>query len=219
MNDGPLDVVVAGAGRVGLRTAELLDDYGHSVTVIEADSQRCDVVADEYVATLIHGDASQPDVLRQAHIGRQDVVAALTGDGGRNLGICYAAKHVAEGDIRTVARVDVEGEESYAEIVDEVVFPEKLGALAATNAVVGSDVRAIEDVVGDLRIVEIRVREGAPVAGKRLEQVAFPSGSTVISDADNDHIAGAEMVLTPGRTYLVATEPGVADEVVNLMQG
>ncbi|WP_135823985.1 potassium channel family protein [Halorussus ruber] len=219
MSTGSLDVVVAGAGRVGLRTVRILREYGHSVTVVERDRDRCEEISDEYLATIVEGDATHPDTLRQANLDDADVLAALTGNQGANLGICVAGTRIAEGELRTVARIEDEGAESYREIVDDVVFPEELGAVGAANAAIGGDVRAFEEVAGDLRLLEVRVQEGAPAAGKTLSSVSLPRGSLVVSDEVADGIPRPEMELRPGHTYIIAAEPAVADEVLNLMQG
>jgi trk system potassium uptake protein TrkA len=219
MSTGSLDVVVAGAGRVGLRTARILREYGHSVTVVERDRDRCEEISDEYLATVVEGDATHPDVLRQANLDDADVLAALTGNQGANLGICVAGMRMAGGELRTVVRIEDEGAESYREIVDDVVFPEELGAVGAANAAIGGDVRAFEEVAGDLRLFEVRVQEGAPAAGKTLSAVSLPRGSLVVSDEAADGIPRPEMELQPGHTYIIAAEPDVADEVLNLLQG
>jgi len=215
---GKLNVVVAGAGRVGFETAQRLEGYGHDVTVVEADADRCDAVADEYIATVIQGDASDPDVLEQAGVADADVVAGLTGNSGINLAACVLAREYNPG-ARTVARIDSVGQERYDEFVDAVVFPEQAGGRAAANEVLAGEVETLADVTGDVDIMEIRVEAGAPAANRTLSEVRFPAGTLVVSADDGDRIARSDTTLTPGRRYVVATEPGVADEVVNLLRG
>jgi len=65
----------------------------------------------------------------------------------------------------------------------------------------------------------VRVAEGAPAAGKQLSEVRFPAGTLVVSDGDGNRIARPDTTLTAGRRYVVAVEPDVADEVMNLLQG
>jgi trk system potassium uptake protein TrkA len=214
---GSLRTVIAGGGRVGRRTAQLLDDRGHDVVIIEDDPDLVEELSDEYIATVIKGDGTRPRILEQADLDRTDVVAALTGLTGANLAICMLAERLTDG-VTTVMRTDEENPEEYAGYVDEVVFPERAGARAAANAV-ERDVRALEDVTGNLEIMEIRVAEGAPVAGRSLMDVALPRGSLVVSNDDGNRIAGSETVLEAGRSYVVAVEPDVADEVMNLMRG
>jgi len=213
-----LDIIIAGGGRVGFETAVLLDTRGHDITVVESDDDRCDEMADEYVATIINGDASNPDILRQADVDGSDVIAGLTGLPGQNLAICMEATEMNP-EIRTVARIADRDQESYGQFVDETVFPEGAGARVAANEIEGSDVRTLADVTGTLDIMEIRVEEGSPAAGKALSEIRFPAGTLVISDDDGERVARPETTLAPGKRYIIAVEPDVADEVMNLLRG
>lgn len=215
---GKLDVVIAGGGRIGFETAKILDDRGHDVLVIEQDPDRCDVIADEYVATIITGDASNPDILEQADIEDQDAIAGLTGQSGLNLAVCMEAKELSPG-IRTVARIDNRQREGYSRFVDQILFPELSGARLAANEIIGSDVETLADITGTLDIMHIRVAEGAPADGKQLSEIRFPAGTLVVSDDDGDRIARPDTTLDAGKRYVVAVEPDVADEVMNLMRG
>mgnify|MGYP006281784861 FL=1 len=214
--DGNFRVVIAGGGRVGRRAAHLLDDRGHDVVVVEADPDRADAISNEYVATVIEGDATRPSVLEQVDLERTDVVAALTSLTGTNLAIGMMAKQLA--DVQTVVRSEREPDEEFDRFVDEVIFPERAGARAAVNAI-EPDVSALEDVTGELDILEVHVAEGAPVAGKTLSEIALPTGSLFVSDAAGNNIAGPETELHAGESYIVAAEPEVIDEVMNLMRG
>src|SRR6056297_3370222 len=98
-------IIVAGGGRVGLRTARELADRGHEVVLIEKETDRSDRAADERVGVVIEGDATSPSILEQADPKRADAVAALTDEAGTNLAICLAAKDIAP-NVRTLARTD-----------------------------------------------------------------------------------------------------------------
>lgn len=215
--NGNFRVAIAGGGRVGHRTAELLDDRGHDVVVIESDPDRADAISDDYIATVIEGDATRPSVLRQVGLERTHVVAALTKTTGTNLAIAMMASELAD-SVQTVVRTEREPDDEFDQFVDNVIFPERAGARAAANAI-EPDVSALEDVTGELDIMEIRVQEDAPVAGRTLSDIALPRGSLVVSSAAGDRIAGPETVLEPGQTYVVAAEPDVLNEVMNLMRG
>lgn len=213
-----LDIIVAGGGRVGFQTAELLANRGHDVTIVETEERVVSEIADEWVATVIRGDATDPDIIEQAGIDGADAIAALTGETGLNLAVCLAALEL-QPEIRTVARIDRAAAESYTRFVDAILFPERAGARVAANEIVGSDVQTLVDMTGDLEIMLVRVAEGAPAAGKRLADVRLPAGALVVSDDDGTRIARSDTTLTPGSRYVVAIEPDVADEVMNLMRG
>ena len=213
-----LDIIVAGGGRVGFQTAELLANRGHDVTIVETEERVISEIADEWVATVIQGDATDPDIIEQAGIDRADAIAALTGETGLNLAVCLAALEL-QPEIRTVARIDRATAESYTRFVDAILFPERAGARVAANEIVGSDVQTLVDMTGNLEIMLVRVAEGAPAAGKRLADVRLPAGALIVSDDDGNRIARSDTTLTPGSRYVVAIEPDVADEVMNLMRG
>lgn len=210
-------VIVVGGGRVGLRTATLLTEWGHRVIVVERDRDRCEAIADEYVATVVNGDATRPGILRQTDPDDADALLALTGETGTNLAVCLAVERMAP-DLTTVLRTDIDAGGEYEGYVDKVVFPERAGARVAANAV-EDEVRTLSDVTGAVDVVEVTLAEGAPVAGRTLAAVSLPTGSLVVSAADGETIARGDTELVPGRTYVVATEPGVADEVRQLFRG
>ncbi|WP_254272891.1 potassium channel family protein [Haloarcula marina] len=212
-----LRVIVAGGGTVGLRTAELLDERGHNVVLIESDPDQSERVAAEYVASIIEGDAARPAVLRQAQPDRCDAIAALTDDEATNFAVCMAAQRMA--DIRTVMRIAGDPDELYPEYVDGVVSEATLTARVAVNEVVGGGVRSIEEVGGKVELLEVEIAEDAPAAGKTLAEVRLPRGSLIVVDAAGERIGGPETELTPGKRFLVAVEGAVADEVMNLLRG
>ncbi|WP_299334232.1 potassium channel family protein [Haloplanus sp.] len=212
------DIIIAGGGRVGFQTAELLAARDENVTIIEADENRIAEIADAWIATVIQGDASDPDILEEAGVGGADTIAALTELTGLNLAVCLLATQLADG-IRTVARVDRETDGAYDRFVDAVVYPGEAGARVAANKTAGRGVQTLAAVTGNIEILEISVAEGAPAAGKTLADVSFPAGTLVISGADGSRILKPETTLTPGSQYVVAVEPGVVDEVLQLMRG
>lgn len=213
-----LRVIVAGGGDIGLRTAELLDDRGHTVVMIEQDPARCEALIDEYVATVIEGDATLPDILRQANPSDADVVAGLTNNVSANLALCMMAQQFNP-KVHTVLRTDAETGDAHADLVGAVIYPERASALLAVNAIMGRDVRSLEHAMGQLEIIEVRVQEGAPAAGKPLTDISFPTGSLVVSDQDGTRVARPDTVLQPGQHYIVACEPSVTREVMQLLRG
>jgi trk system potassium uptake protein TrkA len=213
---GPLRIVIVGSGRTGLRTARVLAAHDHDVVVVERRADRVERLTDEYVATVIHGDASRPSVLRQADLESTDVVAGLTDTTATNLAVCTIAKRTNP-SVRTVMRTVRENGDEYEEFVDATFMPEEAGARSAASAI-ERGVRTLAGTVGDIEILEIAVTEDAPVAGRMLADVALPTGSLVVSGSDGDTIAGKETELLAGQSYILAVEPAVADEIVALFR-
>jgi trk system potassium uptake protein TrkA len=212
-----LRVVVVGSGRTGLQTARLLDDRGHDVVIIERNPDRVQALVDERVATVIEGDATDSEILRQADLRETDVIVTMTDTMGTNFTVCTLAAEINP-EIRTVMRSVYETTEDYAKFVDDIVFPERAGARATVNAV-ENGIHTLEDTSAQIELLEIRIAPGAPVAGQTLAAVQLPEGSVVVSDIEQARIATATTELRPGQTYVVAVETGAADEVRRLFRG
>lgn len=217
ISDGPLRVVLVGSGRTGLRTARILSEHNHDVVVVERRDEQVKTLENEFIATVIHGDATRPSVLRQAGLEDADVVAGLTDTVATNLAACTIAKQTNP-SLRTVMRTVHDDGSEYNEFVDATFTPEKAGAGTAASAI-ETGVRTLKAAIGDLNILQITVGENAPVADRSLDAVSLPVGSLVVSGTDGESIAGPDTELIGGRQYIVAVEPAVSDEVVNLFRG
>jgi trk system potassium uptake protein TrkA len=217
-----LRVVIVGGQHVGYHAARQLSERGHDVVIIEKDRSRVEFLSDQYDATVIQGDGGRRSILQQAGLDRSDVLAALTGYGAMtNVGICTMATSI-DSDIGTVARIDHGDRDEYIGLVDQVVYPEELAAHAATNEIIhvaGGGVQTVEEVTGDLTLLELTVAKDAPVASRELSEVAFPRGAVVVAGRDSNQLPGPEMVLEPEFRYLVAVRTDISDEVVRLFRG
>lgn len=210
--------VIAGGGRVGLQTAENLTEQGHEVLLIEVDGDRVEELSDAYLGPVIHGDATRQSILRQADLANAHAIAALTDETGTNLEICMTAHHLAP-SIRTLARSESRTEQEHDEVIDATLLPQSLGGDHAADMLTGEEVRTLVFPTADLDIIEVTVAESAPVAGRRLDEIALPAGSLLISTSDRESLAGPETLLEPSEQYILAVESDIVDEVVNLFRG
>lgn len=212
-------IIIAGAGRIGRRTAQLLTDYGHEVYLIERHSESIKEVIDDWTGVVIEGDAEDPQILQQAEPSQADVLAALTGDATTNFAICAEMQDLTS-NLRTIARVNsLERSDIENEFIDEIVYPERTGSKATVNRIQEDDVRTLEQVTGDLNILNIRVHPQSPAAGKQLNEILLPDGCHVISDAEGTEVARPETTLERSRRYLVAAEASILDDVQKLLIG
>ncbi|ELZ44786.1 TRK potassium uptake system protein [Halorubrum californiense DSM 19288] len=210
--------VIGGGGRVGLQTAENLTEQGHEVLLIEIDEDRVEELADAYLGPVIHGDATEQSILRQADVQRADAIAALTDETETNMEICLTAHHLAP-TIRTLARSESRTGGGHDEVVDATLLPQSLGGDHAADMLTGEEIRKLVFPTADLDIIEVTVAESAPVAGRRLDEIALPAGSLLISTSDRESLAGPDTLLEPSEQYILAVESDVVDEVVNLFRG
>ncbi|WP_435359119.1 potassium channel family protein [Haloarchaeobius sp. DFWS5] len=214
--------VIIGAGRVGLRTARVLREEGHDVTLVETDERKVKR-AREQEFTVVEGDGSHEDVLDEAGITDADALGALTGDLNTNFAACMIADHHGA---RTIMRIDEDYREDiyrkYADAVDEVVYPERLGAIGAKNALLGGDIRAIADIAQNLQLVELTVADDSPMSGYSIAEVALPKDATMIAFGKKDQpmeIPDPDESLEAGDRVVVLADFDVLGDVRQLIVG
>ncbi|MFB6111594.1 MAG: TrkA family potassium uptake protein [Halobacteriaceae archaeon] len=173
--------VIIGAGRVGSRTARVLENEGHVVTLVELDPEKVERARNEGFEA-IEGDGANEEVLQSADLEHADALGALTGDLNTNFLACMVGKHHG---CRTVLRIDEDYREEiyrkYAEEVDEIVYPERLGAIGAKNALLGGNVTAIADIAENLQIVLLTISDEAPIRGYSISELELPSGARILA--------------------------------------
>ena len=149
--------------------------------LVEANAEKADRArTDDF--EVVEGDGSREPVLEQADLATADAVGALTGDLNVNFAACMVGKHYGA---RTVLRIDEDYREDiyrkFASDVDEVVYPERLGAIGAKNALLGGNVRAIADIAQNLQVVELTITDESPMKGYSISELSLPADSRVLA--------------------------------------
>jgi trk/ktr system potassium uptake protein len=216
-------VIVAGAGKVGWNLARELLDKGNEVTIIESDRERYLAVEQELEHAVQYGDATELWVLERAGIVRADLVIAVTGDDEDNILICQVAKekYLCE---RIIARVNNPRNLQHFKLLG--IQP----AVSATDLIL----RLIEHEVPQyglvhlldlpeeqLEIIELEVTDGAPAAGKRVQDIDLPEGSLIISvlREGGGFVPKADTVIEPGDEVLLVLDPGLEEDITSQFIG
>ncbi|MFW6458556.1 MAG: NAD-binding protein [Halodesulfurarchaeum sp.] len=209
-------ILIAGGGRVGRRVARRFADRDVEVTVIE--KQPDGIIENDQEFEIIAGDATRPSILRSGLREDTGTVAALTDSESTNLAVCLIAREL-DSDVRTVARIEDEYGDEFADYVDQVYFPERSSIKAAVNAISGSNIKTLEEVTGDLEILDIQVDYDSPIKGTPICDIGLPEGAMIITQTGGHVAADPDEKLVAGRRYLVAADMPVVDDVIELFQG
>lgn len=166
-----MKVIVVGFGRVGSRTARVLQEEGHEVVVVDNSYEKVKRARDRGF-TVVEGDGTTIGVLEDADVEDADSVGALTGDLHTNHVICQIASDFGcRAVLRISQDVDPEQYTEYAEDADEVIYPERLGAVGAKTALLGGDFNALGELTEDLQILVFPVPEDAPIVGEHVNEI------------------------------------------------
>lgn len=71
-------VVIIGASTSATITAQVLIERGHDVVLVETDRERIDALSDELDCGFLHGDGSNPSILREAGPEQTDLLFCIT---------------------------------------------------------------------------------------------------------------------------------------------
>jgi trk system potassium uptake protein TrkA len=214
--------LVAGGGKAGANVARSLMRMGHEVTLIEQRPDRFAQLDEEFEHQVQQGDATELYVLERAGIGRPpDLVLALTGDDEDNLIICQIAKE-RYGVPKTIARVNDPRNQAHFDLLGispTVCATASILALVEHEVPQHELVHLLELRKENLEIVEVQIGKDSPSAKKRVEQLALPEGSRLISVMRNGkaEIAVGSTELQPGDQVLAILEPGKEDELRRLL--
>jgi len=171
--------VIVGYGRVGMRTAGILDPEGHDVVVVDNNPDKVDRARTDGFETVA-GDGTDESVLEEAGLADADAIGGLTGDLNTNFTACMIGK---EYGCRTVLRIDEDYREEiyekYAEDVDEIVYPERLGAAGAKTALLGGDFNVVADITESLSVASVLVPEASPLVGQRVVEIELPGEARI----------------------------------------
>ncbi len=212
-----MHIIVAGGGLVGERVAQALHASGNTVTVVESDPARAEVLTGRGLQ-VVSGTACAPRRLEAAGALHADVLVACTGRDEENLLISVLARRHFEIP-RVVATV--------RDDANRWLFDASWGVDAAISAA-SALVTLIEEATGSaqtvrladltdagLALVETKVTAASAASGRTIADLRLPSGDTVAAVVrDGTPVrARRELRLRTGDRVLILTSPGAEERI------
>ena len=214
--------IIVGYGRVGARTADILSTEGHEVVIVESEEPKAETAVDRGHEVVV-GDGEDERVLTDVGLEDTDALAALTGD----LNVNFTACMIANGhECRTVLRIDEDYREEiyrkYAADVDEVVYPERMGAAGAKTALLGGDLNVLGDLTEHLTATSLEIPAGSPAVGKRVVEVDLPGGARLYAHGRRREpmtIPLPQTEIEAGDQVALVAEQASLDEIRDVLHG
>lgn len=198
-----MKIVIVGGGKLGSHLARLLQSKGHTLTLVEENPERCELLA-EFMGDvrIVCGDGDEPDVLDQADARAADAIIAATGHDEDNLVVCL----LAEIEYRiplTIARINNPANQwlfderfgvnvpvSTAEVIEGIVEKE---------VSLGDIITLMRLKAEDMAIDELTLPPDALCIGKTIAEVGLPSCTQVMAI-----VSAGQVVVPRGDTVLKA---------------
>jgi trk system potassium uptake protein TrkA len=182
--------IVIGGGKIGYFLLKTLKERGYDVTLIENDKSACLKIAEDIDADIICGDGTEPDVLRDAGIGRAEIVAAVTGKDEENLVICQIAKSLF-GIGKSIARVNnPKNIAMFKELgVDQIVCSTEVIANLIEYEFESDTCKIVQTFDrGAMILIEVIIREGNRWLDRYIKDLELPSECVIASVLRNDRV-------------------------------
>ncbi len=176
-------VMIAGGGNIGQRVAKALEN-DYEVKLIEVDRERAEVIAGKLSSTLVlHGEATDENLLAQENIDEIDMFLALTNDDEDNIMAASLAKRL--GCKRVLALIN---RRAYADMVqggpiDIGLSPAQVSIGALLTHVRRGDVVKVHSLrrgaAEALELIAHGDQSSSKVVGRRIEELPKIKGAHI----------------------------------------
>ena len=176
-------VIIAGAGNIGFRLAQSLEQTGFQVKLIERDAARAQMVSERLENTVVlQGDAADEELLRQENIDTMELFCSLTNEDEANILSAMLAKRL--GARRTMAIVN---RSAYIDLIeneiDIAISPRLATVSALLSHVRRGDVKAAHSLRRGVAEVIEAVAHGdaktSKIVGRALSKIKLPEDATI----------------------------------------
>lgn len=176
-------IIIAGGGNIGNYVARKLEERQSrtNVKIIESDRKTAIDIAEKVNRTVIlHGDALDPEIMREAGIGEAEMFVALTNQDQVNILACIMAKRM--GSARALSLVSNSDFSSMIRSVgiDGFISPRGITISTILQHVRRGRIRGVHSIQnGRAEVLEAEALETSSLIGQPLSEVGLPDGMRI----------------------------------------
>ncbi|NOX58091.1 MAG: Trk system potassium transporter TrkA [Planctomycetes bacterium] len=207
-----MNIIICGAGQVGLHAAEVMEAAGHNITVIDENATRIRKIEDGLDVRTLRGNCAAAETLVEAGCKSADLVVAATSSDEINILTAAVAKAV--GADKTIVRVHHSTYFAQRCLdykkhlgIDQLICPEYSTAQAIAQTLSNPGTFVIENFArGQVEMHEIPVSEKASAVGIALADLGLPRGTRLAAIGRGSDMFipdGASVVKPDDRVVLV----------------
>jgi len=182
--------IICGYGKTGKRVTEELLRKGHTVVLIESNSERNEKLKEIYDKNLIHidGDATNDDVLLQAGVERAKILISVLTTDAENLFVTLSAKDLNK-NIKVITRVeDASSTAKFKKagtdfIISQIdIATDRIISLATSSTDLFSFVEFADEKeeLKDYKFKLVEIRTGSDMIGKTYRDANIPQRTNLI---------------------------------------
>lgn len=216
----PMEILVVGGGEVGKILAERFEKRGENVVVVDPSEENCQKLMKSDIR-VVHGDAEDINVLKEAGIDHAKYVVATTDKDNTNLLICQIAKTKFNFDKdQIVARVNnIENLHAFWDLEIRAMSPAMTTALVLDNMVGRPHMFSMCEVGEEADILEAHV-SNPKVVGKAIRELNLPESSLLlmVRRGNESFIANGNVVLEYDDIVTVIGEGDSAQKVADFFE-
>ncbi len=224
--DNPIRrVVIAGGGNIGMRLAAALE-HTNQVKVIERDRQGARRISERLdQAIVLHGDATDENLLLEENIDHADVFVAVTNAEEANILSTMLAKRIGAHKVMALINKPAYADLAATGTIDIAISPQQitLGSLLA-HVRKGDVVKVHSLRHGAAEAIEA-VAHGnfrkSRVVGRAIEQIRLPRGATISAIVRGDDVLMAHhdtVIEEDDHVILFVADRRQIDEVERLFE-
>ncbi|MFT6614791.1 MAG: trk system potassium uptake protein TrkA [Halopseudomonas sp.] len=176
-------IIIAGGGNIGARLA-LSIERKYQVKIIEQNLTRCEQLSQQLLtATILHGSASNRELLIEENIEATDVFLALTNDDEANVMASMLAKKLGARTVITLINNPAYVDLVQGGLIDIALSPQQSTISALLTHVRRGDVVAVHSLrrgaAEALEAIAHGDMDSSRVVGRRVDELPLPAGATV----------------------------------------